>query len=89
MVLTRTTGEQKETMAMGASAPNRLQDLWVWNGRPNWDTVFSMVKDDPPFPHIGVAFCGAAIIGKDLQKMCGKHSSTEDGVFFHLHKENF
>lgn len=21
-------------------AANRLQDIWVWNGRPNWDDVF-------------------------------------------------
>lgn len=38
-------------------------------------------------PDIGVFFCGAAVIGADLQTMCQKY--TSGGVTFSLHKENF
>lgn len=23
-------------------APNRLQDIWIWNGRPQWDEIFAV-----------------------------------------------
>ena len=23
-------------------APNKFQDIWVWNGRPNWDEIFKV-----------------------------------------------
>lgn len=39
-------------------------------------------------PDVGVFFCGAAVIGADLQKMCNEHS-VANGVTFSLHKENF
>jgi hypothetical protein len=26
-------------MASADKSPNRLQDTWVWNGRPDWDQV--------------------------------------------------
>ena len=28
-------------MDLGAKAPNRLQDIFVWDGRPQWDQIFS------------------------------------------------
>mmetsp|Transcript_17407 Transcript_17407/g.35557 ORF Transcript_17407/g.35557 Transcript_17407/m.35557 type:complete len:708 (+) Transcript_17407:2-2125(+) len=68
-------------------SPNRLQDTWVWNGRPDWDQVFSQMKEQAIDPDIGVFFCGAAVIGADLMTMCQKY--TGSGVTFSLHKENF
>ena len=38
---------------------------------------------------VGVCFCGAPVIGKDLATMCSKYSSMQDKVLFKLHKENF
>lgn len=35
---------QVQKMKSGNSA-NRFQDIWVWNGRPNWDEIFREVKD--------------------------------------------
>jgi hypothetical protein len=37
---------------------------------------------------VGVFFCGAAVIGADLQDMCREHTES-NGVTFSLHKENF
>jgi hypothetical protein len=29
-------------MKSNPMAPNRFQDIWVWNGRPNWDEIFQV-----------------------------------------------
>lgn len=29
-------------MKSNPMAPNRFQDIWVWNGRPNWDEIFKV-----------------------------------------------
>jgi hypothetical protein len=29
----------------GSEHPNRLQDIWIWNGRPMWDEIFAEMKD--------------------------------------------
>ena len=71
------------------SAPNRLQDVWVWNGRPNWDNIFQQNKKQRQHGEVGVCFCGAAVIGKDLQRCCQTYSSVEEDCLFSLHKENF
>ena len=70
-------------------APNRLQDIFIWNGRPDWDSVFKEMKESRQTSDIGVCFCGAAVIGADLQGMCQKYSSSSDECLFTLHKENF
>jgi len=77
-----------------AQAPNRLQDVWCWDGRPNWDLIFSSVKAQRRYRDIGVCFCGTPIVGKDLKTMCKKYSTLdptgqENEVLFRLHKENF
>ncbi len=63
------------------------QDVWVWNGRPEWDAVFRELHAMAVDKDIGVFFCGAAVIGADLQAMCQKY--TKNDVTFSLHKENF
>ena len=71
------------------NAPNRLQDVWIWKGRPVWDDIFSQNKKQRQHSSIGVCFCGMPIIGKELQKNCQKHSSSKDDILFNLLKENF
>lgn len=80
-----------ETMLHPQTAPNRYQDLFVWDGRPDWDLLFQQVKAEKPASekNIGVMFCGAPIIGKDLKTMCEKHSQGTSSTMFCLHKENF
>eukprot|EP00499_Haloplacidia_sp_CaronLabIsolate_P010486 CAMPEP_0196776414 /NCGR_PEP_ID=MMETSP1104-20130614/4613_1 /TAXON_ID=33652 /ORGANISM="Cafeteria sp., Strain Caron Lab Isolate" /LENGTH=852 /DNA_ID=CAMNT_0042146585 /DNA_START=20 /DNA_END=2578 /DNA_ORIENTATION=- len=85
-----------QVMASPQQAANRLGDMFVWNGRPDWDQVFQHVRalEQAARPgarlrNIGCAFCGASVIGKDLKVMCRKYSSLEENVLFHLHKENF
>jgi hypothetical protein len=71
------------------AATNRLQDIWIWNGRPNWDEIFKDMRDQRQHSDIGVCFCGAAPIGADLRSMCEKYSSVDEDCMFSLHKENF
>ena len=71
------------------SSPNRLQDVWIWNGRPVWDDIFAQNKKQRQHPSIGVCYCGPAVVGKDLQQCCQKFSSVEEQILFDLHKENF
>lgn len=68
---------------------NRLQDIWIWNGRPNWDEVFCEMKEQRQHKDIGVCFCGAPVIGADLRSMCEKYSNAKEQCLFSLHKENF
>jgi hypothetical protein len=70
-------------------AKNRIQDIWIWNGRPDWDAIFAQNKRQRQHESIGVCFCGAPVIGKDLLKNCNKHSSKEEDIVFDLMKENF
>ena len=68
--------------------PNRFQDVRVWDGRPQWEGIFADIERNCIAPDIGVTFCGTPVIGKDLKKMCQKHSHDKRCVFS-LHKENF
>jgi len=71
--------------------PNRLSNIWVWNGRPKWDPVFEDVAKRRPMDseYIGVCFCGMSVIGAQLQRMCEKHSRAAESLIFKLHMENF
>jgi hypothetical protein len=62
------------------SPRNRLQDIWVWEGRPHWDQVFREVRDQRQHSDIGVCYCGAPVIGADLTEMCHKYSDIKDKV---------
>uniref|UniRef100_A0A7S3LKL7 Ferric reductase NAD binding domain-containing protein n=1 Tax=Aplanochytrium stocchinoi TaxID=215587 RepID=A0A7S3LKL7_9STRA len=33
--------DQGEVQMDGHRAPNRIQDIWVWRGRPEWNTIFA------------------------------------------------
>ena len=77
-----------DVMFVFFSVSTALQDTWVWNGRPAWNDIFEQMKVQAMDPDVGVFFCGAAVIGADLQKMCNEHS-VPNGVTFSLHKENF
>jgi len=56
----------RETMqsvaAAGKRPPNNLQDVWVWNGRPDWDQIFTQMKDQAIDPDIGVFVSFAAVL---------------------------
>jgi NADPH oxidase len=75
----------------GHTPVNKVGDfMWIWNGRPVWDSIFAQVRDEPGHGEggdIGVCFCGAKVIGKDLQRCCKDFSHGV--VKFFLHKENF
>lgn len=80
---------QKEQMNSVNTAKNRLQNIWIWNGRPNWEIIFTDMKQQRQHPDIGVAFCGTPVIGNDLKEMCDRHSNRHEDCVFTLHKENF
>eukprot|EP00929_Paragymnodinium_shiwhaense_P114352 TRINITY_DN82718_c0_g1_i1.p1 TRINITY_DN82718_c0_g1~~TRINITY_DN82718_c0_g1_i1.p1 ORF type:complete len:1291 (+),score=150.61 TRINITY_DN82718_c0_g1_i1:131-4003(+) len=68
---------------------NAAGNSQVWNGRPDWDALFEHVVADQNArcSQVGVFFCGAPMIGKELKKMCLRHTSRE--MRFDLLKENF
>ncbi|CAM9209942.1 unnamed protein product, partial [Ectocarpus fasciculatus] len=70
-------------------AENRFQDIWIWNGRPDWDSIFTEMKNQRQHADIGVCFCGTPVIGADLKSMCEKYSNVDEDCLFSLHKENF
>lgn len=70
-------------------AVNRLQDIFIWSGRPEWDAIFKEMKESRQTTDIGVCFCGAAAIGAELVSLCAKYSDVKDDCLFTLHKENF
>lgn len=89
-LLNPTVESKGQIKKMRAPNPaNRLQDIWIWNGRPHWDEIFQEMKEQRQHSDIGVCFCGAPVIGKDLKSMCEKYTSVPDNVVFSLHKENF
>ena len=70
---------QIETMGNSSAASNKVGDAYFWNGRPDWDQVFARVKSNRKAHRIGVCFCGATAVGKDLKRMCGKYSNLKEG----------
>ena len=89
-MLNPTVESKGQIQKMKAPNPaNRMQDIWIWNGRPYWDDVFADMKEYRQHSDIGVCFCGAPVIGADLRTMCEKYSSVDDNMLFSLHKENF
>jgi hypothetical protein len=52
-------------------------------GRPNWDRVFGGLVDKHPDTDIGVFFCGAPVLGKNLHSMSVKYSSAKGSRFFY------
>jgi len=71
------------------SRPNEAGHTCVWNGRPNWDALFSHVaqRHRAQGGKVGVFFCGAPAIGKDLRRNCNSHSDKD--LRFMLMKESF
>ena len=82
-------------LALAAKNPkapkNRLSNLWIWSGRPNWDEIFVDVAKRRPMDseYIGICFCGMSAIGDALQECCEKYSRPSESLIFNLHKENF
>lgn len=84
-------------LALDSCKTNRFNNIRIWNGRPPWEPVFDqLLKDgklrstsEAALHRIGVLFCGASVIGKDLKRFSNQFSSLEESVTFDLHKENF
>lgn len=65
-----------QVMSDPRSATNKLGEIWVWDGRPQFDPLFAHVKARRHYStrEVGVCFCGPAIVGKDLKSACRTHS---------------
>eukprot|EP00511_Aplanochytrium_stocchinoi_P012236 CAMPEP_0204877332 /NCGR_PEP_ID=MMETSP1348-20121228/48134_1 /ASSEMBLY_ACC=CAM_ASM_000700 /TAXON_ID=215587 /ORGANISM="Aplanochytrium stocchinoi, Strain GSBS06" /LENGTH=331 /DNA_ID=CAMNT_0052034187 /DNA_START=540 /DNA_END=1535 /DNA_ORIENTATION=+ len=97
--------DQPEVQIAETAAPNRMEDIWIWRGRPNWDTVFNSTQESiinrrkargdhialvQDESEVGVCFCGHPVIGKDLKKRCAKFTKTNDQMIkFTLNAEVF
>ena len=56
-------------------------------GRPNWDKIFSELRNNHSGADIGVFFCGPKALSKTLHKMCNKYTeATDDGTRFYYSK---
>ncbi|XP_068660176.1 respiratory burst oxidase homolog protein A-like isoform X4 [Aristolochia californica] len=56
--------------------------------RPNWKKVFSRTCSKHPNSKIGVFYCGAPVLAKELSKLC--HEFNHKGsTKFEFHKEHF
>ena len=40
-----TVDAKGQIQKMKSQSANRFQDIWVWNGRPNWDEVFKEMRE--------------------------------------------
>ncbi|KAK9926111.1 hypothetical protein M0R45_023359 [Rubus argutus] len=56
--------------------------------RPNWFNIFSKLTCTHKGARIGVFYCGASTLGKELERMCTKFS-TKTSTRFVFHKENY
>jgi len=72
---------------------NQAGHTLLWNGRPDWKVFFDHVADAHRVPEgeegrqVGVFFCGAPAIGKDLKRQC--HKSSKKDIHFKIMKESF
>jgi len=59
-------------------------------GRPNWDRIFTSIRDKHTSTDVGVFFCGPKVLGHSLHMNCNKYTSGEaDSTRFVYGKENF
>ncbi|GAB4834487.1 hypothetical protein Ancab_032743 [Ancistrocladus abbreviatus] len=56
--------------------------------RPNWKKVFSKLGSKHPNARIGVFYCGAPILAKELSKLCNEYNQR-GATKFEFHKEHF
>merc|ERR1711871_1926889 len=93
--LTQATGKSKDLdttylARLGTHCDNPITSrVYAWSGRPDWKQVFSVVRrQSAETVSVGVTFCGAEVIAKDLRKRCVE-SNAQRGARFYLHKEAF
>ncbi|CAN6485763.1 unnamed protein product [Victoria cruziana] len=56
--------------------------------KPKWKKVFSRISSKHPDARIGVFYCGAPILAKELNNLC--HEYNQKGFNrFDFHKEHF
>lgn len=68
----------QEVMQAPDRATNRLQDVYVWDGRPPWEHVVGRVSGvsvrGAGHKQVGITFCGAAPIAKALKEQATMYS---------------
>jgi len=64
--------DSKGTVALSQGPANNLQDVWVWNGRPDWEQVFVMMRQQAVDPDIGV-FVSALVMIPRKCPLCLLH----------------
>ncbi|XP_062220504.1 respiratory burst oxidase homolog protein A-like [Phragmites australis] len=56
--------------------------------RPNWKKVLSKIVSKHPHAKIGVFYCGAPVLGQELNKLCHEFNGKST-TKFEFHKEHF
>ena len=67
-IMVSDVGSEKDAIS-GLRAPTHY-------GRPNWDTIFSSIRDKHPSTECGVMFCGPKV-RKSEQRTLGSTSTYE------------
>lgn len=81
-ILVHDDGNVKDTVT-GLRSPTHY-------GRPNWDKIFSNMREHHPATDVGVFFCGPKPLGKQIHTKCNLWSQGfDDGTRFYYGKENF
>ncbi|KAJ4951364.1 hypothetical protein NE237_028196 [Protea cynaroides] len=57
--------------------------------RPKWRKVFSKLRSKHPNATIGVFYCGAAVLAKELKQLCFEFNQKKDSTRFQFHMEHF
>ncbi|XP_057967536.1 respiratory burst oxidase homolog protein A-like [Malania oleifera] len=57
--------------------------------RPNWKKVFSKLCSKHTNARIGVFYCGAPVLAKELSKLCYEFNHNGGSTKFEFHKEHF
>jgi NAD(P)H-flavin reductase len=88
---TTRSDELARLLSTEAASLNRMRDMYVWNGRPPWESIFARVRErrHADTREIAVCFCGTPAIGKDLRALCNRYSSDQDKLRMVLLKETF
>ncbi|XP_042503456.1 respiratory burst oxidase homolog protein A-like [Macadamia integrifolia] len=56
--------------------------------RPKWRQIFSRIRSKHPNATVGVFYCGAAVLAKELKKLCFEFNQ-KDSTRFEFHMEHF
>ncbi|KAL0298081.1 UNVERIFIED_CONTAM: Respiratory burst oxidaseprotein A [Sesamum angustifolium] len=92
----RRKGDARSALITMVQALNHADGVDIVSGtrvrthfaRPNWKKVLSKIGTKHANARIGVFYCGAPVLAKELNKMCYEYNQ-KGSTKFEFHKEHF